>query len=169
MIGTLDRPVCTGVSGRERWTGDGALLGLWNTRCLRGLAGGRCLGSGRGRAAGPCRESSEDDEDDSERESTPVSKTTQAGVVVFLLFFFLETKRVTGNKNTDGNLLWKSIPASLLVICLALFKRGAFRLHKDMSCECYYPFWCRKITENTCPSYRTHYPSIQTRRLISSK
>lgn len=89
VIGTFDGPVCTGVSGRERWAGDGALLGLWNTRCLRGLAGGRCLGSGRGRAAGPCRESSEDDEDDSERESTPVLKITQAGVGgVFFWFFF---------------------------------------------------------------------------------
>lgn len=62
----------------EGWTaGDGVPLGLSRTRCLRGLAGSRCLGSGRGRVLGPCGESSEEDEDDSERERTPVVKRTQ--------------------------------------------------------------------------------------------
>jgi len=54
------------VRGEERGAGEGVVLGL-----LRCLAGRRCLGRGRGRAAGPCRESSEDDEEERERESTP--------------------------------------------------------------------------------------------------
>lgn len=60
------------VSGEERRAGEGVVLGLGETRCLRGLAGRRCLGSGRGRAPGPCRESSEEEEEDRERERTPV-------------------------------------------------------------------------------------------------
>lgn len=57
----------------ERWrTGEGVFLGLREARSLRSLAGSRCLGSGRGRAPGACRESSEEDEEESERERTPV-------------------------------------------------------------------------------------------------
>lgn len=65
------------VSGEERRAGEGVVLGLREGRCLRGLADGRCLGSGRGRAPGPCRESSEEDEEERERERTPVVKRTE--------------------------------------------------------------------------------------------
>ncbi len=65
------------LSGEERRAGEGVVLGLGETRCLRGLAGRRCLGSGRGRAPGPCRESSEEDEEERERERTPVVERKQ--------------------------------------------------------------------------------------------
>lgn len=61
----------------ERRAAEGVVLGLRETRCCRCLAGRRCLGSGRGRAPGPCRESSEEDEEERERERTPVMKMTQ--------------------------------------------------------------------------------------------
>lgn len=60
------------VQGEERRAGEGVVLGLRETRSRRCLAGRRCLGSGRGRAPGPCRESSEEDEEERERERTPV-------------------------------------------------------------------------------------------------
>lgn len=60
------------VPAEERRAGEGVVLGLGETRSLRCLAGSRCLGSGRGRAPGPCRESREDDEEERERERTPV-------------------------------------------------------------------------------------------------
>lgn len=66
-----------GVSGVEWRAGEGVVLGLSRTRCLRGLAGRRCLGNGRGRALGPCRESNDEDEEESERVRTPVMKRTQ--------------------------------------------------------------------------------------------
>lgn len=65
------------VSGEERRAGEGVVLGLREGRCLRGLADRRCLGSGRGRAPGPCRESSEEDEEERERERMPVVKRTE--------------------------------------------------------------------------------------------
>lgn len=65
------------VSGEQRRAGEGVVLGLREARSLRCLAGRRCLGSGRGRAPGPCRESSEEDEEERERERTPVVKRTQ--------------------------------------------------------------------------------------------
>lgn len=65
------------ASGEERRAGEGVVLGLRETRSLRCLAGRRCLGSGRGRVPGPCRESSEEDEEERERERTPVVKMAQ--------------------------------------------------------------------------------------------
>lgn len=60
------------VPAEERRAGEGVILGLGETRSLRCLAGSRCLGSGRGRAPGPCLESREDDEEERERERMPV-------------------------------------------------------------------------------------------------
>ncbi len=65
------------VSGEERRAGEGVVLGLSETRSLRCLAGRRCLGNGRGRVPGPCRESSEEDEEERERERTPVVKMSE--------------------------------------------------------------------------------------------
>lgn len=55
------------LSGEQRRPGEVLGLGPGETRCLRGLAGTRCLGRGVGRAP-----SSDEDEEERERDRTPV-------------------------------------------------------------------------------------------------